>query len=230
MHLWTQSKSWKDGWGEYRRYYRFFNRSLFYKSKFFIFYSISPPWQLTNLAIQSIDLWDGERVDYDISANACGAGKVCGHYTQIAWNTTQQVGCGWKVCTSNSPFSSGGTWTYTVCNYYPAGNLVPSGSSVPRKPYAYGGSTCVPSCPANACGNVTSCGQTISCSCNSDQYCNSGTCTACTNPCTSGKCGVLKSATCPTKSFTCSACATGQTCESNGIPHPFPPLSLSLSF
>src|SRR3990167_11098376 len=123
MHLWTQSKSWKDGWGEYRRYYRFFNRSLFYKSKFFIFYSISPPWQLTNLAIQSIDLWDGERVDYDISANACGAGKVCGHYTQIAWNTTQQVGGGWKVCTSNSPFSSGGTWTYTVCNYYPAGNL-----------------------------------------------------------------------------------------------------------
>jgi len=60
-----------------------------------------------------VDSWAGEIVDYDYATNTCKAGKVCGHYTQVVWRDTQQVGCGKASCNSQQ------VW---ICNYSPPGN------------------------------------------------------------------------------------------------------------
>lgn len=62
------------------------------------------------------DAWGSEKLDYTYSTNTCAAGKVCGHYTQLVWKSTTEVGCGKAVCADNSQI-----W---VCNYTPAGNYV----------------------------------------------------------------------------------------------------------
>lgn len=76
-----------------------------------------------------VGAWAGEADDYDYATNSCSG--VCGHYTQIVWDDTTQLGCAVRVCTTGSPFPSmyGPTWTFVVCNYDPPGNV---GS---QKPY-----------------------------------------------------------------------------------------------
>ncbi|TJZ78827.1 CAP domain-containing protein [Chitiniphilus eburneus] len=66
-------------------------------------------------AADVVGSWAGEKPDYDFSTKSCAAGKACGHYTQIVWKTTTQVGCGRSRC------AQGEVW---VCNYLPAGNYV----------------------------------------------------------------------------------------------------------
>jgi pathogenesis-related protein 1 len=43
----------------------------------------------------------------------------CGHYTQIVWRNTTQVGCGVSTCQSG-----GATWDIWICNYAPPGNVI----------------------------------------------------------------------------------------------------------
>jgi pathogenesis-related protein 1 len=69
-----------------------------------------------------VDAWVDEKHDYDYASNTCAPGKVCGHYTQVVWKDTRQVGCGMAIC--DSPQDQ--IW---VCQYSPAGNYVG------RKPY-----------------------------------------------------------------------------------------------
>lgn len=61
--------------------------------------------------------WGAEKAYYDAAGNRCRApaGSVCGHYTQLVWNTSLQVGCGRAHCGDSE------IW---VCNYYPRGNYV----------------------------------------------------------------------------------------------------------
>ena len=63
------------------------------------------------------DSWGSEKQWFDHSNNKCNAptGKACGHYTQVVWKSTTEVGCGNAVC---DDFSQ--VW---VCNYSPAGNV-----------------------------------------------------------------------------------------------------------
>lgn len=63
-----------------------------------------------------VQLWADERADYNYSTNSCAPGKVCGHYTQVVWRNTTEVGCGMAVCPDK-----GQIW---VCNYNPPGNWV----------------------------------------------------------------------------------------------------------
>ena len=71
--------------------------------------------------------WISEEPDYNYAANTCtptGNNHTCGHYTQVVWRATTQVGCGAAYCTTNSPFGSNfPTWTFVVCNYSPPGNF-----------------------------------------------------------------------------------------------------------
>ena len=60
-------------------------------------------------------MWADERVDYNHNNNACRAGKQCGHYTQMVWRETKELGCGVAAC---------GNTQVWVCNYAPAGNYI----------------------------------------------------------------------------------------------------------
>ncbi len=57
--------------------------------------------------------WASEASAYDYQENACLA--PCGHYTQIVWRKTRQVGCGVARSTDRQ------IW---VCNYAPPGNVI----------------------------------------------------------------------------------------------------------
>lgn len=61
-----------------------------------------------------VDSWGNEVKDYDYANNSCHG--VCGHYTQVVWKDTKEVGCGMAICPDN-----GQTW---VCQYYPKGNMI----------------------------------------------------------------------------------------------------------
>lgn len=60
--------------------------------------------------------WAGERKDYSYASNSCRSGEQCGHYTQMVWRNTTEVGCGMTVCPDK-----GQLW---VCNYNPPGNWI----------------------------------------------------------------------------------------------------------
>ncbi|ALG69392.2 SCP-like extracellular [Beggiatoa leptomitoformis] len=62
-----------------------------------------------------VDLWASEVEDYDYVNNRCKAGKVCGHYTQVVWQASAEIGCGKASC---------GNTEVWVCNYNPPGNYV----------------------------------------------------------------------------------------------------------
>lgn len=62
--------------------------------------------------------WATEKSWYSRAADTCEAppGKTCGHYTQIVWEATREVGCAKAICNDSSQI-----W---VCNYAPAGNVL----------------------------------------------------------------------------------------------------------
>ena len=67
--------------------------------------------------------WNDEKSDYNCPNNSCAPGAMCGHYTQVIWRSSTQVGCAIHTCASGSPFGSG-PWRFLVCRYMPAGNFV----------------------------------------------------------------------------------------------------------
>jgi uncharacterized protein YkwD len=67
---------------------------------------------------QVVHSWAAESRNYDSVSNRCSG--VCGHYTQIVWRDTKEVGCA---------VARGGGREVWVCNYDPPGNWVG------RRPY-----------------------------------------------------------------------------------------------
>lgn len=72
-------------------------------------------------AAEVVSSWTSEAKNYDYGANSCSG--VCGHYTQVVWRKSQQLGCGMAKCTKNSPFDGFAEWEFWVCNYDPPGNF-----------------------------------------------------------------------------------------------------------
>ncbi len=67
---------------------------------------------------QVVQSWASESRDYDYRTNQCLHGpRSCGHYTQIVWSTTKQVGCA---------VARGERREIWVCDYDPPGNWVGS--------------------------------------------------------------------------------------------------------
>ena len=69
------------------------------------------------------DLWASEASDFDYTTNTCTPGEQCGHYTQIVWRETTEVGCAKENCPTlvNTTFLDAEYW---VCEYMPGGNYV----------------------------------------------------------------------------------------------------------
>ena len=70
---------------------------------------------------QVVAAWVSEDKDYNYADNSCS--NVCGHYTQVVWRDSTELGCGVQSCTTGSPFG-GGSWQIYVCDYDPPGNFV----------------------------------------------------------------------------------------------------------
>ena len=63
----------------------------------------------------SVDAWYNEIAYYDY--NNPGFSENAGHFTQVVWKSSTEVGCGIKSC--------GGVWgDYVICSYKPAGNVI----------------------------------------------------------------------------------------------------------
>ena len=89
---------------------------------------------------EAVRTWDGEKRLYNYTTNQCR--DVCGHYTQLVWDTSYAVGCGITTCFDINV--DGEIWPegqLVVCHYGPTGNL--NG----RRPYRRGTPCTV--CPRN---------------------------------------------------------------------------------
>ncbi|KAL5707217.1 hypothetical protein ACHQM5_025294 [Ranunculus cassubicifolius] len=68
-------------------------------------------------ATAAMKAWSDDEIEfYDYKSNMCAEGQQCGHYTQIVWRNTKQVGCGMAICTDAE------NKVFITCNYYPPGN------------------------------------------------------------------------------------------------------------
>jgi len=69
-------------------------------------------------AEEVVSSWTAEAAHYDAATHSCQAGQQCGHYTQVVWAETRDLGCGVATCTG-SPLNAQ-VW---VCRYDPHGNV-----------------------------------------------------------------------------------------------------------
>ncbi|CAL9165425.1 unnamed protein product [Musa hybrid cultivar] len=78
-----------------------------------LFWATGGAYTLTD----AVNDWIAEKQYYDYESNSCADGQVCRHYTQVVWQNTTAIGCGWTLC-------SDGNAIFILCDYSPAGNLV----------------------------------------------------------------------------------------------------------
>ncbi|MFI3217899.1 MAG: CAP domain-containing protein, partial [Methylococcales bacterium] len=70
--------------------------------------------------IEAAKAWESEKINYSGEALNKANWSQAGHYTQMVWRDTLQLGCAKVACNSG---------VVVVCNYDPAGNFIG------KKPY-----------------------------------------------------------------------------------------------
>ncbi|XP_028648478.2 cysteine-rich venom protein-like [Erpetoichthys calabaricus] len=95
------------------------------------------PWD------SAIQKWEDEKKDYVFGKDPQN-GKVVGHYTQLVWASSNQVGCAVTYC-PKSPYKY-----FYVCQYCPPGNYKNTNPYTPGDPC----SSCPKSCEKNLCTHL----------------------------------------------------------------------------
>jgi pathogenesis-related protein 1 len=72
------------------------------------------------IATKGSMLWLNEKKYWNNKAATCQPGQQCGHYTQMVWKKTTQIGCGLNRKASVFPGFERNS-AYLTCLYYPAG-------------------------------------------------------------------------------------------------------------
>ena len=68
----------------------------------------------------AINAWLNEEPYYNYERNSCQSGRKCGHYTQIIWEKSTEVGCAMAIYERGAKKG----WTLVVCRYNPPGNYI----------------------------------------------------------------------------------------------------------
>ncbi len=70
---------------------------------------------------QAVDLWYDENVYYNYQdpSQSSGDFEQYGHFTQLIWRASTQLGCAIKRCNGNI--------IYVICEYHPQGNIFLAG-------------------------------------------------------------------------------------------------------
>jgi hypothetical protein len=151
--------------------------------------------------VTGIQLWYNEKSDFTLSTRDCNPGAQCGHYTQVVWAATTDVGCGVTFCPTlyknGAPKATDAN--FFVCNYGPQGNVYSSSEMYP--PYSIGSpctqcSNGVFFCNSDLCDNTCS---TSGPTCQCNAACQNGAATntaGCTCTCSAGYTGTDCSAVC----------------------------------
>jgi pathogenesis-related protein 1 len=89
---------------------------------------VSPPStaSLVQQWVKEKEYWKGGTFASPESCQVPGkaAGKGCGHYTQMVWRTTTDVGCGTATLDGKTSSGLSGKVFYLVCRYSPPGNWI----------------------------------------------------------------------------------------------------------
>ena len=80
--------------------------------------------------VDTIKAWHDGKQYYDYLTLGCTINAQCGHYTQLVWSSTKQLGCHYHYCNKKQPLLS--NTMYFSCVYTPWGNWEK------QKPYAKG--------------------------------------------------------------------------------------------
>lgn len=82
-------------------------------------------WSAANFGTgeMAVESWAAEAAFYNYSDGSCQAGQQCGHYTQIVWRTSVEVGCAVGDCPDGLQGWDAGVEIW-VCRYRERGNLV----------------------------------------------------------------------------------------------------------
>ncbi|KAH9310484.1 hypothetical protein KI387_025519, partial [Taxus chinensis] len=65
----------------------------------------------------AVNAWVDEKKYYNYNSNSCDAGQMCGHYTQVVWKNSVNVGCARVVCDNSKG-------VFIICSYDPPGNYI----------------------------------------------------------------------------------------------------------
>ncbi|KAK6186500.1 hypothetical protein SNE40_008529 [Patella caerulea] len=69
----------------------------------------------------AVDNWHSETVNYNFTTGECSS--VCGHYTQVVWADSHELGCGIVWCETLTGADTIKQGTVIICNYGPSGNV-----------------------------------------------------------------------------------------------------------